>query len=216
MAVESVDGGTIRNVTFQGINFSGCQNAIFIVLGTRDNISPGVINGVSFRDITGSNMSDTRGCPITGCFTNGIYYRLNNILFSNVIIAFEGGLNFIPTNPPVEYSGQYPENTIWTNLPAYGYYIRHASNVTFTNCYTSVWPVDARPWIATNDISNLKIYGPLLNVASSATGPVFQWQNNFVLQSATNLNGMFQDVSGAPNPYTNSLNSPQAFFRLRQ
>jgi hypothetical protein len=217
MAVESVDGGTIRDVTFQGINFSSCQNAIFVILGTRDNgVSPGSINGVTFRDITGSGMTDTRGCPITGCFTNGIYYRLNNILFSNVVISFEGGLNFIPTNLPVEYSGQYPENTIWTNLPAYGYYVRHATNVTFTNCFTSVWPPDARPWIATSDITNLKIFGPMLNVVSSPAGTVLQWQNNFVLQSATNLAGPYQDVSGAPNPCTNSLTSPQNFYRLRQ
>ena len=216
MAVESVDGGTIRNVTYRGITFSGCQNAIFVVLGTRNNGPPGSINGVTFRDITGSSMSDTRGSPITGCFTNGIYYRLNNILFSNVDITYEGVLNFVPTNPPVEYSGQYPENTIWTNLPAYGYYVRHAVNVTFTNCYSSVSPADARPWLATSDITNLKIYGPTLNVVTNSAGPVFQWQDNFVLQSATNVAGPYNDVSGAPNPYTNSFTDTQRFFRLRQ
>ena len=109
-------------------------------------------------------MTDTRGCPITGCFTNGVNYRLKNILFDNVNIAFKGVLNFIPTNPPVEYSGQYPENTIWTNLPAYGFYLRHATNVTFTNCFTSVAPADARPWLATNDVSPLTVFGPVLNV----------------------------------------------------
>ena len=66
-----------------------------------------------------------------------------------------------PANPP-EYAGQYPENTMWSNLPAYGYYIRHATNVTFTNCFTSAASADARPWIATNDVSNLKIIGPTL------------------------------------------------------
>ena len=216
MAVESVDGGTIRNVTFQGINFSGCQNAIFVVLGTRNNGPPGVVNGITFRNITGSGMTDTRGCPITGCFTNGIFYRLSNILFDNVNIGFAGALNFIPTNPPVEYSGEYPENTIWTNLPTYGYYVRHASNVTFTNCYASVWPADARHWITTSDLSNGKIFGPVLNIIPSPAGPVLQWQNNFVLQSSADLNGVFQDVSGAPNPFTNSVTGPQMFYRLRQ
>ncbi len=217
MAVESVDGGTIRNVKFQGINFSGCQNAIFIVLGTRDTgIPPGGINGVTFRNITGSAMTDTRGCPITGCFTNGIYYRLNNILFDTVNIGFEGGLNLIPTNPPVEYSGQYPENTIWTNLPAYGFYVRHAINVTFTNCFTSVWPADARPWFANSDVSNLKIYEPTLNFATGSQGAMLQWMDNFVLQSATNVVGPYQDVSGAPNPYAVPVTVPQTFYRLRQ
>jgi polygalacturonase len=217
MAVESVDGGAISDVTFQRINFSHCQNGIFIILGSRSGAAVGSINGVTFQDITGSNMTDTRGCPITGCFTNGVIYKLNNILFNNVNISFDGGLSSIPTNPPVEYSGQYPENTIWTNLPAYGYYIRHAANVTFTNCFTSVSPSDARPWLATNDVTNLTLFGPLLNQFSDSTNLVMQWKYNFVLQSATNIIGPYQDVTGAPNPYTNPFTStPQMFFRLRQ
>jgi hypothetical protein len=86
---------------------------------------------------------------------------LNNILFDNVNISFSGGLDSIPSNPP-EYAGQYPENTMWGNLPAYGYYIRHATGVTFTNCITSAVSADARPWLATNDVSNLTIIGPTL------------------------------------------------------
>ncbi|HEY3761085.1 MAG TPA: glycosyl hydrolase family 28 protein [Verrucomicrobiae bacterium] len=216
MAVESVDGGSISGVTYQNIVFSGCQNAIFIVLGTRDNVSPGSINGVTFRNITGSNMSDTRGCPITGCFTNGLYYRLSNLVFDNVNIGFEGGITSIPVTQPVEYSGQYPENTIWTNLPAYGFYVRHAVNVTFTNCDATVWPADARPYLATNDIFNMNIYGPTVSPSLSPNGLVLQWPANFVLQSSTNLSGTFQDVPGAPNPYTNSFPDSLRFFRLRQ
>jgi polygalacturonase len=216
MAVESVDGGAISAVTYQNIVFSGCQNAIFVILGTRDNVPPGSINGVTFSNITGSSMTDTRGCPITGCFTNGVYYRLKNLLFDNVNINYEGGVSSIPTGQPVEYSGQYPENTIWTNLPAFGYYVRHAVNVTFTNCDTTVFPADARPYLATNDVSNLQVFGPTLQQGSSANGLALQWPDNFVLQSATNIAGPYQDVPGAPNPYTNTFTNTQQFFRLRQ
>jgi hypothetical protein len=217
MAVESVDGGTISDVTFQRIASSGCQNAIFVLLGSRSGAAVGGINGLTFRDITGSNMSDTRGCPITGCLTNGVVYPLKNLLFDHVNISFKGALSFIPTNPPVEYSGQYPENTIWTNLPAYGYYVRHASNVTFTNCYTCVAPGDARPWLATSDVSRLTVYGPTLSLLAGSTNFVLQWQDNFVLQSAPNPAGPYQDVAGAPHPCTNlSSAGPRQFFRLRQ
>jgi hypothetical protein len=217
MAVESVDGGSINNVIYQRIHFSGCQNAIFVILGSRSGAAVGSINGITFRDITGSAMTDTRGCPITGCFTNGVNYRLKNIVFDNVSIAYQGALGFVPTNPPVEYSGQYPENTIWTNLPAFGYYVRHATNVVFTNCDSSVAPADARPWLATNDVSSLTVVGPVLNVVPGPANVALQWQNNFVLQSATSLAGPYQDVAGAPNPYTNLFTaSPQRFFRLRQ
>jgi polygalacturonase len=161
MAVESVDGGAIIGVTFQRISFSACQNAIFIGLGKRRGAAVGSVNGITFRDITGSGMKDSRGCPISGCVTNGVTYDVKNILFDNVNISFKGDLDSVPANPP-EYAGQYPENTMWANLPSYGYYIRHATNVTFTNCFTSAASADARPWIATNDVPNLTVISPAL------------------------------------------------------
>ncbi len=186
-------------------------------MGSRDaGVTPGSVNGITFRDITGSGMTDTRGCPVSGTLTNGVTYRLKNILFDNVNISFAGGLGSIPSSPP-EYAGQYPENTMWGNLPAYGYYIRHATNVTFTNCFTSAASADARPWIATNDVSNLTIIGPTLNIVPSAGNLVLQWNSGFTLQTATNVEGSFADLPGASSPYTNLLlTAPQQFFRLRQ
>ena len=124
-------------------------------------------------------------------------------------------LSPVPAAPP-EYAGQYPENTMWSNLPAYGYYLRHATNVTFTNCFTSAVAADVRPWIATNDVSPLNIFGPTLNFTPTTTNLFLQWQNNFVLQMATNVTGPYLDVSDAPNPYSVSLATGRSFFRLRQ
>ena len=216
MAVESVDGSAISAITFQRINFSGCQNAIFVVLGSRSGATVGSVNGVTFRDISGSALSDTRGCPLSGLLINGVTYRLKNLLFDNVNIAFKGGLGSVPA-APAEYAGQYPENTMWGNLPAYGYYLRHATGVTFTNCFTSVAAGDARPWLATSDVANLVIAGPTLRLQPGGPAAVLSWDNGFTLQSATNVAGSYQDLSGATSPYTNPpATGPQRFFRLRQ
>jgi polygalacturonase len=216
MAVESVDGSAASNITFQRINFTGCQSGIFIVLGSRSAAAVGSINNIQFHDITGSGLTDTRGCPISGCFTNGLTYKVKNILFDNVNISFKGGLNSVPSAPP-EYAGQYPENTMWGNLPAYGYYVRHADGVTFTNCCTQAAAADARPWLATNDVSNLVIKGPLLGWLPRPTGLALEWSNGFILQTSTDLHGPFEDVNGASSPYTNEVvASPMRFFRLRQ
>ena len=216
MAVESVDGSSINNVTFSNITFTGCQNAIFIVLGSRSGATIGSINNIQFHNIAGSAMSDTRGCPISGELTNGVTYYLRNILFDNVNISFEGGVNSVP-GPPPEYAGQYPENTMWGNLPAYGYYLRHVIGVTFTNCYTTNAPADARPWIATNDVSGLSVIGPTLNVLQNQP-LILQWTNPFVLQSATNVVGPYTDMTGATSPYTTNppASAPRRFYRLRQ
>ena len=106
---------------------------------------------------------------------------------------------------------------MWTNLPAYGYYLRHATNVTFTNCFTSAASADARPWIATNDVSRLSVIGPVLNILPDTGSLVLQWNNGFTLQSATNVSGPFADLTGATSLYTNqSTNLLPQFFRLRQ
>lgn len=216
MAVECIDGGSANAITFQRIQFSGCQNAIFVLLGGRNGGAIGSIDGVIFRDITGSNMTDTRGCPILGTYTNGVAYRVNNLLFDNVNISFSGGLNSVP-GTPAEYLGQYPENTDWGNLPAYGYYLRHATGVTYTNCFASPASPDSRPWLATNDVSNLVVLGPILGSSQAGTNLILQWTNPFTLQSSTNAAGPFHDLTGASSPYTNALNAqPQIFFRLRQ
>ena len=141
---------------------------------------------------------------------------MKNLLFDNVNISFAGGLGSVPAAPP-EYAGQYPENTMWGNLPAYGYYVRHATEVIFTNCFTSAASTDARPWLATNDVSNLVVIGPTLNVLPGAGSLILQWNYGFTLQSSTNVAGGYSDVAGAASPCTNPFTSgPQNFFRLRQ
>lgn len=47
---------------------------------------------------------------------------------------------------------------------------------------------------------------------------IFNWQGNFILQSATNVSGPYVDVLGpvVTGPYTNTAGPTQQFFRLRQ
>jgi len=63
--------------------------------------------------------------------------------------------------------------------------------------------------------------GPVISasVAFSAQGNnlVLTWPAGWTLQSATNVVGPYNDVSGATSPYTNDMTlKPLQFFRLRQ
>jgi hypothetical protein len=55
-----------------------------------------------------------------------------------------------------------------------------------------------------------------LSVRLNAAQLMLQWATGFVLQSATNVTGAYQDVSGAASPYTVGTASPSRFFRLRR
>jgi hypothetical protein len=58
--------------------------------------------------------------------------------------------------------------------------------------------------------------GRVLLSQRSGNSLVLQWGSGSVLQSATNVAGPWQDVSGATSPYTVPFTGPQRFFRVRQ
>jgi hypothetical protein len=67
-----------------------------------------------------------------------------------------------------------------------------------------------RDWITTNTI----ITEPRLIVDHSGADLILSWNSDYQLQSSTNANGTYVDVSGAGSPYTNSTTLPSQFFRL--
>jgi len=57
---------------------------------------------------------------------------------------------------------------------------------------------------------------PILLSSRNRNSLILSWSSGFVLQSATNVQGPYFDVTGATSPYTNQLQLPRQFFRLRQ
>jgi hypothetical protein len=57
---------------------------------------------------------------------------------------------------------------------------------------------------------------PMLLSSRNRNGFILNWSGGFVLQSATNVQGPYSDVTNATSPYTNSsFQFPRQFFRLR-
>jgi hypothetical protein len=159
MAIESVDGSKISDITFQNIQFHHAATAFFVILGWRgDQTKPniGSISGIHFNDITGDTMTQVWGSGFSGTELNSQVSRINDITFDNVNVTFKGGLNVAPPQPP-EYFGQYPDpdqlnQKSGGNLPASGLYFRHAKGISiqpnckfttaaFGNAETDVRPV---------------------------------------------------------------------------
>src|SRR5262249_25109778 len=58
---------------------------------------------------------------------------------------------------------------------------------------------------------------PMLLFSRNPNGLILNWSSGFVLQSATNVQGPYFDVTNATSPYTNpGFQLPRQFFRLRQ
>lgn len=162
MAVESVDGADITNITFKNIAFKDVGSPIFILLGDRgetpksDVHKIGTIDGVHFENVTGNAMRYNWASPISGLVKNGTTYALKNLSFTNVTITNKGGMGNVPADPP-EYVGQYPDPNLWGNMPAYGMFVRHADGVTLTNSTPLVTGSDARQGIVSRNVTGLTV-----------------------------------------------------------
>jgi len=157
MAVESVDGGAISQITYQNIQVTKNGALAYIILGARET-AIGTINGVYFNNITASKFTRQWGSAISGSIINGKAYEPEHIIFDNVHVTALGGLSSIPAAPaefPYDTS-QYPDPHNWWDLPTFGYYIRHVNNIQFKDCTTTVSPRDARPaFDVTSDVTGV-------------------------------------------------------------
>ncbi len=168
IAIESVDGADIDSITCRNITMDQVGSPIFIVLGRRGGAGDtGTVAHITFENIKACNLISTYGCPVSG--SPG--HLLTGLTFKNIDFTFKGGVSTIPATP-AEYAGQYPECTIWGDLPAYGFYVRHAKGVAFIGCTTSVAAADARQWLVNSDVSGLQVVSDsnvLPNIANKST-----------------------------------------------
>ena len=165
ISLEIVDGGVLENVSVSDFTVEGTESPIFIRLGNRgrgwlyedSNVEDlqsatlvpidhvGSIDGVRLDNIQIRNAG-SMGCSITGL--PGHYVR--NVWLSNISIHHKGGMKaseLAAINDTIanEKEKDYPESTMWGNLPAKGFFVRHARNIHFSNVEIQTAAPDARP-----------------------------------------------------------------------
>lgn len=166
IAIESVDGAVIENIKVSNIVAKNTGNAIFIRLGHRDGEKPGTVKNVEIKDMTvevpfgrPDINYDLRG-PEVDFFHNpfpasivGIpYHNIENVLIENINITYPGraskGMAYIPITrleQVPEKIKDYPEFTMFGELPAWGFYVKHAKDITFKKVNLKLKDKDFRP-----------------------------------------------------------------------
>jgi polygalacturonase len=150
IALFSVDGSHLHDVTFSDITMDGVTVPINLRLGARLKTfrqgdqprPPGIL-----RDVIIENIRVT-GAKQIGLLMNGIPgHFIENITLKNIRIELAGGgtLDDAAIQLP-EKEKAYPEyNTFGKVMPAYGIYARHVQGITFDNVQTTVKTPDSRP-----------------------------------------------------------------------
>jgi hypothetical protein len=166
MAVESREGADVDGMAFNRVEFTGTGAAFFVYLAQQSTTHPvgdvpklGSVNNVSFADIRGATSSwqnsPHQGSLITGQIYEGTTYPITNLSFTRATVVYDGGSSSVPGDPPEATPGQYPESSMFGDLPAWAYYLRHVQNVTFDSCTTTLANSDARPEWTTDDVAGL-------------------------------------------------------------
>ena len=113
----------------------------------------GQINGIHLDNIQVRNAG-SMGCSITGLPG----HLVENVWLSNITIHHKGGISSdemakIEESVRDEKEKEYPEATMWGNLPAKGFFVRHARNIKFSNIQVQTDEFDTRPEIVCEDVS---------------------------------------------------------------
>ncbi len=167
ISLEIVDGGIMEHVNVSDITIEGTESPIFIRLGNRgrgylssgkdmEHIVPinhvGRINGLHLSNIHIRNAG-SMGCSITGLPGHPV----ENVWLSDITIHHKGGvqekdLSAINEAVADEKEKEYPEATMWGNLPAKGFFVRHARNIFFDHVTVQTEQADARQDIVRVDV----------------------------------------------------------------
>ena len=174
VAIQSVDGAMVEDITVERLNAVNVGNAIAIRLGSRNQNKPtGVLRRVTLRDFhvqvrrekTSDHMeSGIAHNQIPSSIVGIPEHPVEEVLLENIHIRAVGGgqrskaeikLDALGTVP--ENIDDYPEFSMWGELPAWGMYLRHAKGITFRDVRFQVAKADFRPAIVADDATALRL-----------------------------------------------------------
>ena len=166
ISLEIVDGGTMEGISISNIQVDGTEAPLFIRLANRartykegvtiDHL--GDLGNISISNIRIKNAGKT-ACSITG--QPG--HLVHDIRLSDIVIEHAGGVVRDSINSIVEDKPKdYPEATMFGTLPANGFYIHHAKDITFSGLAVKTEVPDMRPVLFLDDVheaefNNMKI-----------------------------------------------------------
>ena len=181
ITIASVDGGAVEDVVVDGLRSIHTGNPIFIRTGLRrGDINKACLKDVIIRNVYAEVPFDKPDagynyegpvedlprniCPSSIIGIPGI--RIENVKLENVEISYPGNANELYAHrgcAPEDLAGipelekSYPEFSNWKELPAWGFFIRHADGVSFDNVTLRVGGADYRPAIVSDDVTGLDV-----------------------------------------------------------
>lgn len=178
LALEAVDGALLEDVTISNITMRDISNSpIFLRLGSRLRGPKETTKVGALRRVIISNVVVYNADPKYASIISGIPGSLiEDVRLSNIrIYAQGGGTKEQAALDPPEREALYPEPTMFGELPAYGFFIRHVKGLQMRDVELSYLKPDVRPPFVLNDVNGISFIN--LRVQREADGPSFILKN---------------------------------------
>jgi polygalacturonase len=188
----AVDGGEIENIEIDGVRSINTGNVIFLRIGDRwgkgkkpymKNISISNVYaevpmgkpdaGYNYEGPVEDLPRNISPASIVGLVEN----KIQNVKLKNIHIVYPGegnplyakrGLTAAELDGVPEMRDAYPEFSQFKELPAWGFYIRHAEGISFENVTFTAKKKDYRPSIVLDDVQGASFTGLVINEPESA------------------------------------------------
>jgi len=155
IALETVDGGDVENVTVTNVAMRDVTTApLFLRIGNRGR-TPGSPSPGRMRRIVISNLVATDVDPRYPALIAGLASQpVEDVDLANIRILYRGGgTKEDAAREPPEHETAYPEPSMFGTLPSYGFFIRHARNVTLRDVEVGFSADDLRPAFVLHDVT---------------------------------------------------------------
>lgn len=188
LALEIVDGGYMEDIAITNITMRDITTApIFIRLGARQRAPEGTAIGAIRRVTIGNVVVSGANSSYASIIAGLKGHDIEDVKLSNIRIHYNGGgtkedaARVVPENEK-----NYPEPSMFGVIPAYGFYVRHASGVTFDNVEVTFENDDKRPAFLLDDVKNVDFFRTNAELSAGAKMFVLKDVTNFtLLQSRT-------------------------------
>jgi polygalacturonase len=190
VALETVDGGVMEDIRISRVRARNTGNALFLRIGQRNSAKPpGTLRGVVIEDLdveVPATKPDA-GYPHEGpplkfpanvipSSIAGLPDRpVEDVVLRNLTIRYAGGGDPARAAVPLDALGavpekreNYPEFSVFGELPAWGLYVRHARGLRLENVTLGAAASDYRPALVADDTQRLVFAGVHLAVPTPA------------------------------------------------
>lgn len=198
----AVDGGIVENIVVDSLRSINTGNVIFLRIGERSGTKKGRISGVTISNVY-AEVPSTK--PDAGYNYEGPVEDLprnispsaivgmpdaliENITLKNIEIRYPGGGN--PNYARVgldeldkvpEMGASYPEFSMFKELPAWGFYIRHAKGITFENVRLICEKVDYRTAVVLDDVHDTRFRELKVTEPGGKKNPLYSYKSTGII-----------------------------------